>query len=72
MTLLDDIATETDTVAEIGTGDVLEIPLDGDAVSALVLLATDEFVILDTCDGATPFVVTRVELAGVRRFEPVA
>ena len=41
----------------IETGDVLEIARDGDVISALVLLATEEAVILDACDGTTPFVI---------------
>ena len=48
-------------------GDVIELEIDGDIVSALVLLATNETVILDPCDGKMPFVVrTREDLAGVR------
>lgn len=49
-------------------GDVVEIDLGGDAVSALVLLATHEFVILDPCDGRTPVVVSTAELGPVRVF----
>lgn len=65
-----------DTVIEqeIETGDVLELVLaDGDgveAVSAMVLLATDEFVILDRCDDSTPFVLRLDELGNYRKFEP--
>lgn len=55
----------------IDTGDVIEVNLGGDVVSAMVLLATDEFVILDTCDGSTPFVVARDELVEYRKFDPV-
>ena len=33
-----------------------------------VLLATDTAVILDACDGSTPFVVKREELIDYRRF----
>lgn len=61
-TLLDD---------QIETGDVLEM-VHGDAViSALVLLATDTAVILDACDGSTPFVVKRDELVEYRKFDAV-
>lgn len=56
---------------KIDTGDVIEVNLGGDVVSAMVLLATDEFVILDTCDGSTPFVVARDELVEYRKFDPV-
>ena len=51
-------------------GDVIEIERDGDTVTALVLLAADEAVILDVCDGSTPFVLKREELTGYRKFEP--
>ena len=37
---------------------------------ALVLLAADEAVILDACDGSTPFVVKREELVEYRKFNP--
>ena len=42
----------------------------GDVISALVLLAADEAVILDACDGSTPFVVKRDELVEYRKFVP--
>ncbi|MAT03772.1 MAG: hypothetical protein CL424_01840 [Acidimicrobiaceae bacterium] len=54
----------------IETGDVIEVKLGDDVASALVLLATDEFVILDACDGSTPFVVKRDELIEYRKFIP--
>ena len=56
----------------IETGDVLELEIDGDTVSTLVLLATDSAVILDRCDGSTPFVVRVEELVDYRKFEPSA
>ena len=46
----------------IETGDVIEIVRGDDVVTAMVLLAADEAIILDTCDGAMPFVVKRDEL----------
>ena len=52
----------------IESGDVLELTHGDDAISALVLLATDTAVILDACDGSTPFVVKREELIDYRRF----
>jgi hypothetical protein len=52
----------------IETGDVLEIDHGGEIVSALVLLATETAVILDACDGSTPFVVQRDELIEYRKF----
>ena len=57
---------------KIDTGDVIEITINGEATSAMVLLATEEFAILDTCDGATPFVVRRDELVDYRKFDQVS
>lgn len=54
----------------IDTGDVIEITYGDDVISALVLLAADEAVILDACDGTTPFVVKRDELVEYRKFVP--
>jgi hypothetical protein len=54
----------------IEAGDVIELTRDGDIISALVLLAADEAVILDACDGSTPFVVKRDELVEYRKFVP--
>ncbi len=54
------------------TGDVIEVKTikpDDDIMTALVLLATDTFLILDPCDGSTPFVVQRDELVEYRRFD---
>jgi hypothetical protein len=56
----------------IETGDVLELVHRGDVVSALVLLAADNAVILDACDGSTPFVLKRDELVEYRKFSPLA
>ena len=55
----------------IDTGDVIEITIGAEVLSALVLLATDEAVILDPCDGSTPFVLKRDELVEYRKFDPV-
>jgi hypothetical protein len=54
----------------IETGDVLEITVGDDVISALVLLAAEEAIILDACDGSTPFVVKRDELVEYRKFLP--
>ncbi len=56
----------------IETGDVIEITRGDDVITALVLLAADEAVILDACDGSTPFVVKRDELVEYRKFIPSA
>lgn len=55
---------------QIETGDVIEVTIGDDVVSALVLLASDTAVILDACDGSTPFVVKRDELVEYRKFVP--
>ena len=57
---------------KLEAGDVIEIEHDGEIVSALVLLAADDAVILDKCDGSTPFVLRRDELVDYRTFEPAA
>jgi hypothetical protein len=54
----------------IEAGDVIELTREGDVISTLVLLAADEAVILDACDGSTPFVVKRDELVEYRKFVP--
>ncbi len=50
-------------------GDVLEIKTDDDVITVLVLLATDEALVLDPCNDETPFVVTTEELVEYRRFD---
>jgi hypothetical protein len=54
----------------IETGDVIELVRGDDVVTAMVLLAADEALILDTCDGSMPFVVKRDELVEYRKFDP--
>ena len=54
------------------TGDVVEVDLESGAMTALVLLATPEAVILDACDGSTPFVVDPSGLVNVRVFDGYA
>jgi hypothetical protein len=63
------------TATRLHTGDVIEIDVDGAAVSAIVLLASGDAVILDACDGSTPFVVRLSDLrdlGDVRVFDPSA
>lgn len=55
---------------KILTGDVVELDLDGELTTALVLLAGDESLILDLCNGETPIVARFDELSGLRRFSP--
>ena len=54
------------------TGDVVEVDLEGGPVTALVLLATPEAVILDACDGSMPIVVDPAALINVRVFDGYA
>ena len=59
---------------ELNAGDVIEVKttaqVGDDVITVLVLLATDEFVILDPCDDSTPFVVKNSELVEYRKFDP--
>ncbi len=50
-------------------GDVIEVRTSDDVMTVLVLLATDDFVILDPCDDSTPFVMQREELVEYRKFD---
>ncbi len=56
----------------ISTGSVIELDIDGEAVTALVLLAAPEAVILDACDGSMPLVFRAEELPSFRVFDDVA
>ncbi len=60
--------TTTLTTAVV-TGAVIEIDVEGEALTALVLLATPEAVILDACDGSMPFVLRFDELGSFRVFD---
>jgi hypothetical protein len=55
---------------KIRDGAVIEIERGDEAMTAWVLLAGDELLILDACDGSTPFVVRYDELGSYRVFEP--
>jgi len=68
--MYDATASTTEMPTGLRDGAVIEIEHDGEAVTALVLLAGDESAILDMCDGSTPFVVRYDELASFRVFEP--
>ena len=59
-----------DAPTAVYDGAVIEIEHDGEAMTALVLLAGDESLILDACDGSMPFVVRYEELGSYRVFEP--
>jgi hypothetical protein len=56
--------------ARIDDGAVIEVEINGQTVTALVLLAGEEMAILDTCDGSTPIVARYDELGEIRVFEP--
>ncbi len=49
---------------------MIEIEIAGEMASAMVLLASGDAVILDACDGSTPFVVRLSDLGDVRVFDP--
>ena len=58
---------------ELTAGDVIEVKtadnVDEDSMTVLVLLATDEFVVLDPCNDSTPFVLKNSELIEFRLFD---
>jgi len=60
------------TALRLRGGDVIELEIDGDIVSALVLLANNENVIFDLCDGEMPYVARQEDLANVRIFDGLA
>jgi len=69
---MDEARRQEDWAMNVATGDVVEMEMEGTTISALVLLATPEAVILDACDGSTPFVVRPELLTDVRIFDPAA
>jgi hypothetical protein len=58
---------------QLEAGDVIEVRTNSDVgddvLTVLVLLATDEFLVLDPCDDRTPFVVAVDELVEYRKFD---
>ena len=55
---------------QLKAGDVIEITTpDNDVITVLVLLATDDALVLDPCNDQTPFVVNTEELVEYRRFD---
>lgn len=55
---------------QLKTGDVIEITTpDNDVITVLVLLATDDALVLDPCNDQTPFVVNTGELVEYRKFD---
>ena len=57
------------TMMRLRAGDVIELELNGDTASALVLLANNETVIFDLCDDSTPYVAHPEDLVNVRIFD---
>jgi hypothetical protein len=57
---------------KLQTGDVIEMTSGDDVITVLVLLATDDALVLDPCDGATPFVLNVEELVEYRKFDAEA
>jgi hypothetical protein len=56
---------------QLHTGDVIEMTTgDGEAITVLVLLATDDALVLDPCNDDTPFVLRADELIEYRKFDP--
>jgi hypothetical protein len=54
---------------QLQAGDVIELKSGDDVITVLVLLATDEALVLDPCTGATPFVLHNDELVEYRKFD---
>jgi len=58
---------------QLNTGDVIEMKThDNDVITVLVLLATDDALVLDPCNGDTPFVLRADELIEYRKFDAEA
>lgn len=58
--------------ASLIAGNVIELDIDGEPTTGLVLLVNDEAVIIDRCDGTTPLVIQIEELSNVRVFSPLS
>ena len=58
---------------QLNTGYVIEMKTnDNDVITVLVLLATDDALVLDPCNGETPFVLRADELIEYRKFDAEA
>lgn len=57
---------------QLQAGDVIEVKSGDDVITVLVLLATDDALVLDPCDGETPFVLNTEELVEYRKFDAEA
>lgn len=57
------------TTVRLRAGDVIELEIDGEVATALVLLANSETVIFDFCDESMPCVARQEDLVNVRVFD---
>ena len=58
---------------QLHTGDVIEMAtVDDEVITVLVLLATDDALVLDPCNDETPFVLRVEELTEYRKFDAEA
>jgi hypothetical protein len=57
------------TATRLRAGNVIEMEMNNEVVSALILLANTETVIFDLCDGSMPFVARPEDLVNVRVFD---
>ena len=58
---------------QLNTGDVIEMTTaDDEVITVLVLLATDDALVLDPCNDETPFVLRLEELTEYRKFDAEA
>ena len=63
----------TMVLERLNTGDVIEMTtVDNEVITVLVLLATDDALVLDPCNDETPFVLRLEELTEYRRFDAEA
>jgi hypothetical protein len=60
----------TTATHDLRSGDVIELGAGDEAVTALVLLVSDDKVILDRCDETCPVVVEYADLGDFRIFRP--
>jgi hypothetical protein len=63
----------TGLTEQLHTGDVIEMTIaGGEVITVLVLLATDDALVLDPCNDDTPFVLRLDELSEYRKFDAEA
>ena len=66
-------AMNTIVLERLNTGDVIEMTtVDNEVITVLVLLATDDALVLDPCNDETPFVLRLEELTEYRKFDAEA